>query len=92
MMIEAIHSSKTSILTRDTRHQILDDSILYFLNSFPVQNGLKQGDALSPLFFNFALEYDIRKVYKNQAGLKLNGTYQLLLYAEEVDLLGHNTY
>jgi hypothetical protein len=26
-------------------------------NSFPIQNGLKQGDALSPLFFNFALEY-----------------------------------
>jgi hypothetical protein len=23
-------------------------------DSFPIQNGLKQGDALSPLFFNFA--------------------------------------
>jgi hypothetical protein len=31
-------------------------------DSFPIQNGLKQGDALSPLFFNFALEYAIRKV------------------------------
>jgi hypothetical protein len=29
---------------------------------FPVQNGLKQGDALPPLHFNFALEYAIRKV------------------------------
>jgi hypothetical protein len=29
---------------------------------FPIQNGLKQGDALSPLLFNFALEYSIRKV------------------------------
>jgi hypothetical protein len=33
-----------------------------FSDSFPIQNGLKQGDALSPLLFNFALEYAIRKV------------------------------
>jgi hypothetical protein len=31
-------------------------------DKFPIQNGLKQGDALSPLIFNFALEYAIRKV------------------------------
>jgi len=29
---------------------------------FPVRNGLKQGDALSPMLFNFALEYAIRRV------------------------------
>jgi hypothetical protein len=33
---------------------------------FPIQNGLKQGDALSPLLFNFALEYAIRKILQNQ--------------------------
>jgi hypothetical protein len=59
-------------------------------DSFPIQNGLKQGDSLSPLFFNFSLEYAIRKVQENQVGRKLNGTLQLLAYADDVNLLGDN--
>jgi hypothetical protein len=59
-------------------------------DSFPIQNGLKQGDALSPLLLNFALEYTIRKVQENQVALKLNGTHQLLAYADDVNLLGDN--
>jgi hypothetical protein len=59
-------------------------------DSFPIQNGLKQGDPLSLLFFNFALELAIRKVQENQVGLKLNGTHHLLAYTDDVNLLGDN--
>jgi len=59
---------------------------------FPIRNGLKQGDALSPLLINFALECAIRRVQVNQDGLKLNGTHQLLAYANDVNILGGSVH
>jgi hypothetical protein len=61
-------------------------------DKFPVQNGLKQGDALSPLFSNFALEYAIARVQGDKEGLKLNGTHQLLACADSINLVGGYRY
>jgi hypothetical protein len=54
---------------------------------FQIENGLRKGDALSPMLFDGALYDDIRKVQENQVELKLNGTHQLLVYAHDVNLL-----
>jgi len=59
---------------------------------FPIRNGLKRGDILSPLLFNFALDYDIRRVQVNQDGLKLNGTHQLLVHTDDVNVLGGSVH
>jgi hypothetical protein len=56
-------------------------------DKFPVQNGLKQGDALSSLLFNFALECAIRNVQGDQEGLKLKRTHQNLVYVDDVHMV-----
>jgi hypothetical protein len=54
---------------------------------FPIKNGLKQGDALSPLLFNFASEYTFRMVQVNHDGLKINCIHQIWVYADVVIIL-----
>jgi hypothetical protein len=56
-------------------------------HNFPTQSDLKKGDGLSPLFFNFSLEYRIRKVWENEVGLKPNGKHRHLAYTDGVNVL-----
>ena len=59
----------------------------YLSDMFPISNGSKKGDALSQFLFNFALEDAIRKVQVCQCGLKLNGTHQLVVYADDSNIM-----
>jgi hypothetical protein len=59
---------------------------------FIVKNGLTQEDALSLLLSKFAFEYAIRRVQVNQGGLKLNGTHQPLVYADDANILGRSIH
>ena len=61
-------------------------------NMFPIKNGMKQGDTLTQLLFNFALQYAIRKVRAKQKGFKLNSTHSDLFCADDVNILDGSTY
>jgi hypothetical protein len=43
-----------------------------------------------PVSFQLALEYTIKKIHENQKRMKINGDHQLLVCAEDVNLLGEN--
>jgi hypothetical protein len=55
---------------------------------FPVKNGLGHGDALWLLPLDSALEYAITRIQANQEGLKLIGTDQFLINADDSSTFG----
>jgi hypothetical protein len=59
---------------------------------FPTKHGLKEGDALLSLLFNFALKYVIWKVLANHNLLKFNSTHQVVIYADDVNLQGNSIH
>jgi hypothetical protein len=58
------------------------------LPSFPIHSGLKHGYALSALPLSFNPEHVIEKENNTNLGLDMNGTHQVLAYADNVNLLG----
>jgi len=59
---------------------------------FPINNGPNEGNATLSLLFNFALEYAIQKVTANHKLLKFNGTHQVIIYGDDVNLQSQSIY
>jgi hypothetical protein len=64
---------------------------MHLSDMFRVKNGLKQRDALSPCFSTL-LKYAITRVQVKPDGVKLNGTNQLLVHADDVNILGERAH
>jgi hypothetical protein len=78
------------ICVNETTRDVQIDASLS--DTFSINKRLKQTDTLSPLLFKCAMEYATRKVRQKRERLKLNGTYQLLVFADKVNLLGGSTH
>jgi hypothetical protein len=61
-----------------------------YLIHLPIHNGVQQGEVLLPFLFNFTFNHTIWEVQANQKGF--NGTYQLLVCADYVNLMRENQW
>ena len=83
-LVRLIKTCLNETYSRVRTHQNLSDT-------FPIGNGLKEGDALSSLLFNFVLDYAFRRVQINQACLKVHIRFWfmllMLIYWAETSIL-----
>lgn len=61
-----------------------------YSDTFRINTGLRQGDALSPLLFNLVIEEALREVSSLQGGAKINGKTNVLAFADDVALIAEN--
>ena len=59
----------------------------YVSNIWILENDLKREDDLSPLLLNLVLECAVRNVQETNLGLDMNGTHQMLVYVDDVNLI-----
>jgi hypothetical protein len=88
---ETIHPSESSkankSVSKETYSIVEVDK--NFSVTFPIENTLREGDASSSVLFQLSfLENSIRRVQANEMDVKLNGTHQLIVYSDDVIILG----
>ena len=60
---------------------------------FRIKSGLRQGDIMSPILFNFALEKVYRVTAAASHGLRIGErSIKMLAYADDVDIIAENKY
>jgi len=76
----------TKMCMEGTKYQVRVDSTLS--EAFTVETGLKQGDALSPLLFNLALEKAVRMMQVEASGIAINDhRVHVLGFADDLNIL-----
>jgi hypothetical protein len=79
----------TKMCMENTQYQMRVDNTLS--NALEVNNGLKQGDALSPMLFNLVLEKTIRKIQKETTGITIGERkIQVLGFTDDLNILGNS--
>jgi hypothetical protein len=53
-------------------------------DTFPIQTGLIEGNALSPINFSFPVKKMLLGRHKNIGGFEIQWTHELVVYADEL--------